>query len=232
MSSITVSFTGNTSVLTSTFFPELTLDERYNYSCGLLDLTTYQSTPNVTHRNNKIYHEIKGKPVLEVPVGSYEAVDLLEYIDKLLKYNGGGLTYLINKNTLKTIINSTTDLSAEPEDSVFRVLGFRSLIKANTPVESEDVIKISKLNVIRVECNIVSGAYVNGRPSHSLYEFASNKVDVGYKIIEQPNNIIYLPVVPRRISCIQIVIVDQDGRPVDFRGEEISCRIHIKREDK
>lgn len=94
------------------------------------------------------------------------------------------------------------------------------------------MIKISKLNVIRVECNIVSGAYVNGRQCHSIYEFASNKVDAGYKIVEQPVNVIYMPVVPRRINCIQISVVDQNGELVDFRGEEITCRIHIKRDGK
>lgn len=234
MSSFTVSLTGNTSKLSCVFFPEIVLDEKYNYSCGLLDLTTYHSIPNITDRNNKLYYA-NGEyfNIIEVPVGCYEAEDVLNYIKSELSILGISFEFIVNKNTLKTTIVCEREISCEGSESIHGVFGFRvPTIPAKTKLESDDVIKISKLNVIRVECNIVSGAYVNGGPCHSIYEFASNKVDVGYKIVEQPKNVIYMPVTPKRINYIDISIVDQDGNLIDFRGEDITCRIHIKRDNK
>lgn len=231
MASHLFSFTGNTSVLSASFYPEILLDG--NYSCGLLDLATYNSMPNVSSKNNKIYYKLNDDYLsVEVPVGSYEAEDLLRDIRVLLSNIGTTFEYTVDKRTLKTKIKSSRELQVESHDSVFRIFGYRGKIPAGQEVESEDIIKISKLNVIRVECNIVSGAFVNGRRGHSIYEFASNKVDVGYKIIEQPSNIIYMPVIPKRINYIEISLVDQDGELVDFRGEEVTCRIHLKRDDK
>lgn len=235
MSSYTVSLSGNTSVLTSTFFPEIVLDAGYKYSCGLLDLTTYHSMPNVTSKNNSFtFKSSDGKKfeTVKVPIGCYEANDILNYIKSVLVKQKVSFTSMVNKNTLKTKITCDREIDVRT-DSILQIFGFKkkSKIVASKEKESEDVIKISQLNIIRVECNIVSGAYINGKPCHAIYEFASNKVDVGYKIIEQPINVIYMPVVPKYIDCIQIKIVDQDGNLVDLRGEEITCRIHIKRDD-
>lgn len=55
MTSFTISLTGNSSQLSSSFFPDIVLDDRYTYSCGLLDFTAYQSIPNVTVKNNEIH---------------------------------------------------------------------------------------------------------------------------------------------------------------------------------
>lgn len=233
MSSFTITLTGNTSELSTSFFPEIILDEKYEYSCGLLDFTTYQSIPNITQSNNKLYFaHNKTISLITIPVGSYEIVDLLDYIKKEFTTMEISFEYEVNKNTLRTL-KCSDNLLFDYADSVHQVLGFTCKgILANRLRESEQVIKISNSNVIRIECNIVSGAYINGRLCHTIYEFAGNKVSVGYKIIEQPRHVIYLPVIPRRINFIQFSIVEKDGKPIDFRGEEITCRIHIKRDEK
>lgn len=236
MSSFTVSLTGNTSILSSTFFPEIVLDREHSYSCGLLDFTTYQSIPNITIKNNELkFKKGDGNGTITdsiyIPPGSYEADDVLNYINNALEEREVSFEFDINRNTLKTTIKCGLEIDSSQNNSILKVFGFKDdKIAADTKTESHDVIKISELNVIRVECNIVSGAYINGKPCHSIYEFASNKVDIGYKIIEQPSNVIYMPVIPKRIDYIQIKIVDQDGHLIDFRGEEITCRIHIKRD--
>lgn len=141
--------------------------------------------------------------------------------------------YSINKNTFKMTIKCSVDILFTDTNTIGKVLGFscRQIFK-DIETESSDIIKISTQDIIRVECSIVTGSFINGRRCHSIYEFASNKVNVGYKIIEVPNNIIYLPVVPKRINFIQISFVDQNGESIDFRGENITCRIHIKRESR
>ena len=50
-----------------------------------------------------------------------------------------------------------------------------------------------------------------------------------YKIIEVLSQVIYLPVTVKSIDHLQIRIVDQDGRLVNFRGEVITIRLHIKK---
>lgn len=234
MSSFTVTLTGNTSELSASFFPEIVLDDRYDYSCGLLDFTTYQSIPNITESNNKLYFEHnKSIAHVYIPVGCYEIHELLKYIKQEFDGMNISFNFEVNKNTLKATLKCSVVLLFDYPDSVHEVLGFTcKKIEPNRLREAEQVIRISKLNVIRVECNIVSGAYINGRLCHSIYEFAGNKVDVGYKITEQPSHVIYLPVIPRRIDHIQISVVDQNGEPVDFRGEDITCRIHIKRNER
>lgn len=244
MSSFTVTLTGHSSELSSSFFPEIVLDEDSEYSCGLLDLTTYHSMPNITWKNDALafianaegfestpdYQPGLDYSMITVPTGSYEAVEILEYLKKKLDERKFTFDYKINKNTLKTMIKCSADLLFGFTNSIHEVFGFKcSGIKRGTWTESEDIIRISNQDIIRVECNIVSGSFINGKRCHSIYEFASNKVNVGYKIIEQPKNIIYLPVVPRRINYIQISFVDQDGELIDFRGENITCRIHIKK---
>lgn len=238
MSSFTVSLTGNSSELTATFFPELVLDERYEYSCGLLDFTTYHSIPNVNSRNNCLeYSLVNGNSTkmgeIIIPIGSYEADEVLQYIKSSMHDRDISFEYYINKNTLKTrFMCSAKIFFGLGNNSILNLFGFNATqtFVPNTWHESDSIVKISKSNVIRLECNIVTGAYINGKLCHSIYEFASNKVDVGYKIIEQPRNIIYLPIVRKRIDFIQITIVDQEGAPIDFRGEDITCRIHIRRD--
>lgn len=248
MSSFTVTLTGQSSELSSTFFPEIVLDENSEYSCGLLDLTTFHSIPNITWKNDTlVYIKDEKKPegyedipehqgklpydYIPVPTGSYEAAEILDYLKDELKKRGITFLYGINKNTLKTSIKCSVDLLFNFKNSVHKMFGFKCIgIKNGVWTESEDIIRISNQDIIRVECNIVSGSFINGKRCHSIYEFPSNKVNVGYKIIEQPKNIIYLPVVPRRINYIQISFVDQNGENIDFRGENITCRIHIKKE--
>lgn len=131
MSSFTVSLSGNTSVLTSTFFPEIVLDENYEYSCGLLDFTTYQSIPNITSDNNRLYYDDSDdtdpKHVLyfiSVPVGCYEAEDVLNYIKRELESNGISFDFKVNKNTLKTTIKCSRYLSFDHDSSIHELFGF------------------------------------------------------------------------------------------------------------
>ncbi|KAK9720137.1 hypothetical protein QE152_g22215 [Popillia japonica] len=89
-------------------------------------------------------------------------------------------------------------------------------------------VKIIKVAMIRVSCSITTGAFYNTHLSHTIFEF-SPQVDPGYAINIDPPHIIYLPVSSTRIDNITLTLIDQDGEPVDFRGEQIIIRLELKK---
>lgn len=247
--SVAVSFVGISSILTADFFPELALDPSYPYSCGLLDFATYNSVPNINESNNKFYFRSVNKLTglddfiliaeegndsfdyyLEIPVGAYEFRHIFEYIGAKIGLTDISLELKVNPNTLKCVIKCSATLLFDRENSIHQLLGFKSqTIAPDNEAISDYVVSISSLNTINIECDIVHGSYINGKSSHCLYEFAP-KIETGYKIVEVPRNIVYLPVNRHNIQSIQLRIVDQDGHLIDFRGEKVSCRIHIKKD--
>lgn len=248
MTTATFTFTGNSSVLTSNFYPELEFDRAYNYSCALLELTTYNSIPNITDKNNKFY--VRGKIDLKksklftklddnvyyvaIPPGSYEFSNITAYINSAFKEISISVNISVDTKTLKTTIKTPIEILFNRVDSIHRKFGFNDqIIKGTSSIieskVSEKTVSITSLNTIVVECDICSGSYTNGKPGHSIYEFPLN-TEYGYKIIEVPKNIVYLPISRYNVPSIQISIVDQDGELIDLQGEKITCRIHIKRE--
>lgn len=250
MTSLTVTFTGTSSLLHADFFPEVVLDPKSNYCCGLLDFTTYNSIANIIeNRNNefKFRHyveekkKVAGKDIISLvarerqislPTGSYEVEDILKHLKSELNAFKINLSYEISTAFSKVRITFNNEIDWI-DGSILNVIGFQrsklSKFKKNVSYWSENIVKITEVDVIRIDCDIVSGSYINGEDCHTIHQFSHCKVGPGYKFIEVPQHIVYLPIKEKRLRSIQISIVDQNGNLVDFRGEQISCRIHIKK---
>lgn len=235
MTSFTIALSGQANELHCSFFPEIMLDPDADYYCALLELITFHSLANVNQKNNQIWYKNPGTKKSEcfkIPTGTYEAETILEHAKAVFASKAITFEYRINKNTLKVAVKCSTTIELNRASDIFvHMFGFKlsKNIEPNIWTEASKIVKISSEDVIRVKCNIVSGSFVNGKPNHIIHEFSSNKVDVGYKIVEQPKNLIYLPVNTRRINYIELSFVDQENNPIDFRGENITCRIHIKK---
>ena len=89
-------------------------------------------------------------------------------------------------------------------------------------------VRITKVTSILVDCNLVTGSYLNGVSGHILHQFAAT-TPPGYKIVEVPANVIYLPVNTKIIDNITVKLTDQDGNPLNLRGETVTIRLHLKR---
>lgn len=72
------------------------------------------------------------------------------------------------------------------------------------------------------------GSYKNGKLHHIIYQFFPN-VPPGYKIVEAPSNIVYLPINVKTISNVTVKIQDQDDKLLNFQGETITIRLHLKK---
>lgn len=181
---------------------------------------------------NSAYNNHKKIPLtfIKIPTGSYELEQLAEYLQKRIKKKGSKLVLQPNKNTLRCELFCNQPIDFSRPNTVGPLLGFRSdqVLDAYEAHESQLPANILKVNVIRVECNIITGSYLNNRASHTIHEF-SPRVPPGYKINEVPQNVIYFPITVKNIQKIELSLVDQNNQSINFRGETITIRLHIKK---
>lgn len=202
------------------------------------------------HGNNKIYVSFNNKfyidepeeekdggkedeynftaNVITIPTGCYETDDIEKFlVNTLSEIN---LQLRINRNTLKCEIFCTQDLDFRPNDTIGSLLGFgKQILIRNQWHTSSGIIDILRVNIMRIECDIVTGSYINNKPAHILYSFFPT-VESGFNIVHTPQNVVYLPITVREsIESISIRIIDQNNQLVNFRGEKINVKINIKK---
>ena len=236
--SLTITLSGHGSQLSSTFYPPIQLQEG-RYRIALLRLSVYNSIPNVTKDNNCLEVNILSKPhKIAVPVGTYEIEEISEAIGEQIKLKSNladdakDLFHIeANTNTLQTNIFSKFPVSFNVNNSIAPLIGIlkNTEIPEKGRITSEKIADINPVDVIRVECNIATGSFLNGQSSHTIYDFNPNVLS-GYKITEVPKNLLYLPLVnTQSISDVTIKFVDQNQKLVNFRGERSSVVLAIEK---
>ena len=96
----------------------------------------------------------------------------------------------------------------------------------NTP-QSENPVNILSINSVVVNIDIISGSYLNGQRNPAIYSFFP-AVSPGYKIIETPANLVYLPITLDAIYSIETSLTDQNGLQLNLRGENVTIRFHVR----
>ena len=116
-----------------------------------------------------------------------------------------------NTNTLKSemFLKNNYEVDFRKDKSIDSLLEFHSNLYTSGFHESENMVNILTINSILVNIDIISGSYVNGSTQLTIYWFFPD-VSPGYKIIENPHNLLYLPITADTIHSITIWLTDQN----------------------
>lgn len=244
--SLTFTLIGRESQLSAQYFPPVELDPNEQYALGLIGFYTFNSILNVDESNNRfVYRHEHTDEVctIEVPPGNYEIDALGRYLQHQLSGSDennnkeGDLddtdifSLKANNSSLKCELRCIHDIDFSAPNTFARMLGFTPQVYKRGHLHQSDLsVEILKHRIVRVECNLVSGAYLNGEPAHTLFEFDID-VEPGFKLSIEPKNIIYMPITRRRdyIDNITLRVSDEKDNLIDFRGEQIIVRLELKK---
>ena len=123
------------------------------------------------------------------------------------------------------ILKNNYEIDFRQDNSINSLLGFHCKLYTSGFNESENMVNILSINSILVNIYIISGSDFNGSTQLTIYWFFPN-VSPGYKIIENPHNLLYLPITSDTIHSITIWLIDQNGNELDLRGENLAMRFH------
>jgi hypothetical protein len=136
-----------------------------------------------------------------------------------------------NLSELKSIVHISNDsyrIDFNVPNSIGSVLGFTNETIGMGYNESPNIVNIIQVNSILVNLDIISGSYVNGSASPTIYSFYPN-VSPGYKIVERPSpSLVFYPVSRKEINSMRVWLTDQNNGSIDLRGEQITVRICIR----
>ena len=232
----------NESSFNTKFNPTLQLDRDKEYEIALVNLKTYYSFPNIGETNNVfVYSPDNGNSwvKIKIPEGSYEIDDINNTIQHEMEKRGHNdpinedyytcINISANSNTLKSvlILEKNYQIDFNHQNSLAKVLGFTDAKYTEGFHESENVVNILRINSILVYIDIILGSYVYGTTKNTIYSFFP-KVSPGYKIIETPVNLVYLPITLDTIDSLKVSITDQDDHLLNNRNEILTIRFHIR----
>ena len=227
--SLSFTLSGNTSILSKDVYPVEKLKDDVSYYIGLVDLEVFNSFPNVDIENNLFYVKKERNEIQEImiPIGCYEVNQLEKFLQSKLGEELISLT--ANVPTSQTVLTCKYEVDFTRSNTIAPLLGFSpKILQPNMKHFSDLPVRITKVTSILVDCNLVTGSYLDGVSAHILHQFAAT-TPPGYKIVEVPANVIYLPVNTKIIDNITIKLTDQDGNPLNLRGETVTIRLHLKR---
>lgn len=81
--SYTFTLSGKESVLSTTIYPPIVLNENEQYVLGLINFESYNSIPNVDSSNN-VFHYGENQQIV-IPEGSYEIGDIQKYLTGMIR---------------------------------------------------------------------------------------------------------------------------------------------------
>ena len=168
---------------------------------------------------------------IEIPPGAYELDDISNTIQQeLINSCGSSLNPDLKINikadtkSMKSIL--TTSYSIYFNSELNTLLGFTKTDYTVGTHKSEKPVMITTTDKVHLKCDCVDGSIVNGIREQILFSF-NLSAPPGYKIINEPNIILYKKINKTRLDSIQFFLEDNNHNPVDFNGETLTFTIQI-----
>ena len=135
----------------------------------------------------------------------------------------------ITTNRVDITIASNYSIDFSQPNTWKDMFGFDPVaIKVNGVTSGVRSARLVAFNAIVINTDLTKNDYLNGKPSTALHSYSAFKVPIGYKMFEKPNPPIYLPLARKVIDKIRVWITDENGNILDFDGEIITIKIHIR----
>ena len=196
------------------------------------------------HESENLLNKLKIFEVIDLPImnekieiklqpGIYELSDLnttiqqkLQYYQDHREYKINGLSINIEADTISMKSVLTTSNPIYFNSKLNELLGFTDTNYIEGTHISEKPVMITTTDKVHLKCDCVDGSIVNGIREQILFSF-NLSAPPGYKIIKEPNIILYKKINKTRLDSIQFFLEDNNHNPVDFNGETLTFTIQI-----
>ena len=163
---------------------------------------------------------------IELPPGVYELVDINRIIKQKLSDSDFEFEFNIEADTISMKSLLTTSNPIYFNSKLNELLGFTNTHYIQGTHISEKPVMITTTDKVHLKCDCVDGSIVNGIREQILFSF-NLSAPPGYKIIKEPNIILYKKINKTRLDSIQFFLEDNNHNPVDFNGETLTFTIQI-----
>ena len=163
---------------------------------------------------------------IELPPGVYELVDINRIMKQKLSDSDFEFEFNIEADTISMKSVLTTSNPIYYNSKLNELLGFTDTNYIEGTHISEKPVMITTTDKVHLKCDCVDGSIVNGIREQILFSF-NLSAPPGYKIIKEPNIILYKKINKTRLESIQFFLEDSNHNPVDFNGETLTFTIQI-----
>ena len=163
---------------------------------------------------------------IELTPGVYELVDINRIMKQKLSDSAFEFEFNIEADTISMKSVLTTSNPINFNSKLNELLGFTNTHYIEGTHISEKPVMITTTDKVHLKCDCVDGSIVNGIREQILFSF-NLSAPPGYKIIKEPNIILYKKINKTRLDSIQFFLEDNNHNPVDFNGETLAFTIQI-----
>ena len=163
---------------------------------------------------------------IELTPGVYELVDINKIVKQKLSDSDFEFEFNIEADTISMKSVLTTSNPIYFNSKLNELLGFTNTHYIQGTHISEKPVMITTTDKVHLKCDCVDGSIVNGIREQILFSF-NLSAPPGYKIIKEPNIILYKKINKTRLDSIQFFLEDNNHNPVDFNGETLTFTIQI-----
>ena len=132
----------------------------------------------------------------------------------------------IEADTISMRSVSTTSNPIYFNSELNTLLGFTNIDYPAGTHKSEKPVMITTTDKVHHKCDCVDGSIVNGIREKILFSF-NLSAPPGYKIIKEPNTILFKKINKTRLDKIQFFLEDSNHNPVDFNSETLTFIFRI-----